>query len=259
MKSIFVSGIHTVNVGDDLFFHILFNRYPNTRMIIYAPFVYKSIFKTFNNVIVLSKEDKPITKLIKFSRLLHIPELFLIYTYIFIRYHVNCFLVIGGSLFMEGNTNMPQLLNKLHKMKFLFPRIKVAIMGSNFGPCYSTGFYETVRKALSYTDDVCFRDKVSYEMFSDLPNVRWGNDIVLHMDTDENKQKKKMICINIRSVEKWPTLKPYKEKYLDLIHSQITEYQQNNWGGYIFSPFVKNMVMMILQMNYMNYLKIKAA
>lgn len=181
MKSIFVYSITTLNVGDDLFMKILFERYPTTRMVLYAPENYKTLFENYRNVIIVNESDKRVNRLIKISRLLHLPRTVFLYIYLFIKYKISLFLVIGGSLFMEGKSNMPATMKKMRLLKLLFPRMKVAVIGSNFGPCYSEEFYNEVKNSLRSADDVCFRDKTSYDTFSDLPNVRWGNDIVFHM------------------------------------------------------------------------------
>ena len=45
MKKIKVYAYTRQNLGDDLFIKILCERYPNTQFVLYAPNVYKDIFK----------------------------------------------------------------------------------------------------------------------------------------------------------------------------------------------------------------------
>ena len=232
MNNVFVYGVNTVNVGDDLFMRILFERYPNTRMIIYASNVYSSLFRDYKNVVIVSDTESVVKRLIRVSHILHIPPTLLIYAYLFKKYRINFFLVVGGSLFMEGKSNITNTLKKLKLLKLCFPKLKSAVIGSNFGPCLTRGFYESVKKSLRDVDDVCFRDEASYLAFADLPNVRWGNDIVFHKETNSLLTKEKRVCINIRSVDKWPTLKPYKADYLRIAKSFISEFQSK---GYVVS------------------------
>ena len=73
MNNVFVYGVNTVNVGDDLFMRILFERYPNTRMIIYASNVYSSLFRDYKNVVIVSDTECVVKRLIRISHILHIP------------------------------------------------------------------------------------------------------------------------------------------------------------------------------------------
>lgn len=232
MKNIFVHSITTVNVGDDLFMQMLFKRYPDIKMVLYAPSTYKLMFKSFSNVKVVSDNDKFVKRIIRLSKFLHLPQTMLIYGFLTIKFKINLFLVVGGSLFMEGNSNTPSILRRIHYFKCLFPRMKVAVIGSNFGPCSTVNFFNSVRKSLHCADDVCFRDRASYEAFAELSNVRWGNDIVMHSRIDKDCAiiKKKNVCINIRSVERWESLRPYKEKYLQTIKSLVSDFQAKGYS-----------------------------
>lgn len=229
-KSVYLYGVHSVNLGDDLFFKILFERYPNTRFIMTANDIYKKMFKQHNNVIVFSNSSS-IMKLIKgISSFFHIPQSGLMYLYIFLRYRINLFLVVGGSLFMEGNSNMGSHIMGLSKIqKMFFRKLKIAILGANFGPYKTDKFKNDTEKVLSLVDDVCFRDLYSYNQFSHLPNIRWGNDIVLHINNLKKEKKEKVVCVNIRSVDKWPTLKPYKEQYIKKTIQLINHFQKMNY------------------------------
>lgn len=232
MKNVFVYGINTVNVGDDLFMRILFERYPNTRMIMYASNVYSALFKDYHNVVIVSETESVVKRLIRVSHILQIPPTLLIYAYLFKKYRIDLFLIVGGSLFMEGKSNITNTLKKIKLLKLRFPKLKTAVIGSNFGPCITRGFYESVKNSIRDVNDVCFRDEASYHAFAGLPNVRWGNDIVFHNETNYVPTKEKRVCINIRNVEKWPTLKPYKANYLGIIKTLITGFQSK---GYVIS------------------------
>lgn len=229
MKTIFVSGIHTINLGDDLFMQILFERYAESRIVLFAPEIYKTLFEKYNNVIVVTEKDETKNKLMGISRLLHLSQTSILYLYLIYKYNISLFLIIGGSLFMEGNSNMLSTMKKMRILKVIVPKLKVAIIGANFGPCKTAIYYQKVKNSLRYADDVCFRDQASYDAFSGLTNVRWGNDVVMHINTNLSVKKKKVVCINIRSVEKWPTLRPHKEKYLNIIKSFVSEFQREGY------------------------------
>jgi len=136
---------------------------------------------------------------------------------------------------MEGNSNVPKLLGKIKKLKLIFPKTKICIIGANFGPSKTKQWIITVKDALKGLDDVCFRDKQSFNIFSSLKNVRWANDIVMHQDFHGNIEKKDILCVNIRSVEKWPTLKPQKEEYLKKTKNIIEIFQKKGYEIKIIS------------------------
>lgn len=131
---------------------------------------------------------------------------------------------------MEGKSRMPSFIQGVCRMRKFRPKMKIAIIGSNFGPFETEQWRNKVESSLKLADDVCFRDKASYQTFSNLPNIRWGNDIVMHLSHESRKEKERSICVNIRSVEKWPSLKPYKEKYLNTVKSLIIYYQEKGYS-----------------------------
>ena len=55
MKKVKVYAYTRQNLGDDLFLKILCERYKNTKFILYAPEVYKEIFKNDNNTTTHAK------------------------------------------------------------------------------------------------------------------------------------------------------------------------------------------------------------
>ena len=235
MNSVFVHGIYTKNVGDDLFLKILLERYPSTKMVMLAPEEYEHLLGKYSNCVVVSQSDKTICRLVKICQFFHLPKNFLVYAYLFIKYRINFFLIIGGSLFIEGNSHITSLLNGLKRMRFLFPRLKIAILGSNFGPSKTEKWSSIVLEAISVCDDVCFRDKASYDLFSSLPIVRWGNDIVMHVEPVGRGGANKSICVNMRSVDTWPTLKPYKKEYLRNTLKIVNHFVKKGYSVHLLS------------------------
>ena len=226
--NVLLHGIHTINLGDDLFFRIILERYPKSRFIMYAPEIYKRILSDYGNCLVLSDSDESVRKLLQLSKILHLPRVLLIYLYIFIKYRIDIFLIVGGSLFIEGKSHIPSLVNRMRIFTKLL-RIRICVIGSNFGPCYTQEFKNKVIKTISHLDDICFRDLPSYELFSKCSNVRWANDIVMHHRPSTNVRKEHRICVNIRSVDNWPSLKPYKKEYLEKVKSIIERYQKSGY------------------------------
>ncbi len=227
--SVLLYGIHTINLGDDLFFKIILERYPDVRFIFYAPSIYKDILFDQKNCVVVSDSDRLVRLLKKVSRILHLPLLSLVYIYLFLRYRIKMFLIAGGSIFIEKNSNIPKVVSNIKKITRFLPKTKICIIGSNFGPCTTKEWEKQVARVLEDVDDVCFRDIQSYKTFSYLPNVRYANDIVMHCVHNETYSKQNVLCVNIRSVDKWPTLKPNKDKYLHQTKSIIEYYQTRGY------------------------------
>lgn len=230
MKNVLLYGVHSVNLGDDLFFKIIIERYKTTRFILHAPVVYRSIFKNYENCEVVSNSDLTIKHLGNISKILHLPASLLLYLYLFVKYKIDVILIAGGSLFIEGNSNMPKFIRNIKKISLFFPRIKICIIGSNFGPSTTESWKLSVNNALKNVDDVCFRDIQSYKEFSNLKNVRWANDIVMHQNIKCSPIREKVLCVNIRSVENWPTLKPKKTFYLQKTKQIIEGYYTQGYA-----------------------------
>lgn len=230
MKTVIVRNVHTLNVGDDLFLHILNDRYPNTRFVMVASEKYKQAFGKYWGGIIVTERNLFYILSSLIGKVLRIPSTTFLYIWLLIRYRVNLFLIIGGSLFMEGKSKMPFFIEGVSRMRKFRPKMKIAVIGSNFGPCETVQWRQKVEKSLKLADDVCFRDKASYQEFAHLPNVRWGNDIVMHLTPHHQNQRTKSICVNIRSVDKWPSLKPFKEAYLNTVCSLINYYRTSGYS-----------------------------
>lgn len=105
---------------------------------------------------------------------LHQPELF---------YHLvdkDCwFIMLGGSLFAENKGENAESL-QLKNLAFAVKRAQETfVIGSNFGPYKNNSFLEGYTNLFMNTNDVCFRDKKSLDLFrGSLKNVRFSPDVV---------------------------------------------------------------------------------
>ena len=125
MRTVIVHGVCTQNVGDDLFFYILKERYPNTRFVMYAPDEYKNTLGRDKKWIIISRSDFPTRLSFFVGKILRLPLLTFLYFWLIIRYRANLFLFIGGSLFMEGKSNMPTFISGLNKLRRIRPKMKI--------------------------------------------------------------------------------------------------------------------------------------
>ena len=77
---------------------------------------------------------------------------------------------IGGSIFIERADSVDKFFSETNKNLF--------IMGANFGPYRTQTFFDTRKQRLQCAADCCFRDRYSYQLFSDILTVRYAPDIL---------------------------------------------------------------------------------
>lgn len=186
MKRVYLKGYLYFNLGDDLFFQIIANRYKNVKFISLTKFDYniaKNIkFINYNKI-------KFVDRLIKlFSLKNKSVESLLIRK-------SDIVVLIGGSMFIENSSTYPKDLFSKSK--------KYYILGSNFGPYKTDLFFNKYKNIFSNAHDVCFRDRYSFNLFKELPNVRTASDIVFSLDFDNiNIINEKRVIISVIDVSK---------------------------------------------------------
>ena len=170
MKSIIgVRFYSALNLGDDLFIYILSRRYGENNILTYNQKIPSSLDKIY----VL-----PRYKYIFFRALEKITRK--IFLDIWLSRSSEIYVYIGGSIFIENNN-----LQKWEEETRFYRDLSIPyyILGSNFGPYKNPKFVGIVRDIVSGAQDVCFRDKASYELFRDIPSVRVATDIAFTLNT----------------------------------------------------------------------------
>lgn len=160
-----------LNVGDDLFIHIITSRYPNAEFTLAAETgeQYSRFIDAHPNLRAFSGH----TLFYRAARRAgHIP---LIEKSILRRF--DAVVYIGGSIFME-NTADRYLENALFAEISYCARknIPYYILSCNFGPYVTEEYREKMKHCFDMCADVCFRDRASYELFRDVPSVRFAPD-----------------------------------------------------------------------------------
>lgn len=170
MKSIIgVRFYSALNLGDDLFIYILSRRYGENNILTYNQKIPSSLDKIY----VL-----PRYKYIFFRALEKITRKN--FLDIWLSRSSEIYVYIGGSIFIENNN-----LQKWEEETRFYRDLSIPyyILGSNFGPYKNPKFVGIVRDIVSGAQDVCFRDKASYELFRDIPSVRVATDIAFTLNT----------------------------------------------------------------------------
>ena len=196
------------NLGDDLFLYILSMRYPNQKFIAFSRT--RSNLKLPNlRIIYIPRLLNKIIKIITLNKIdLAYPKLNQYPTEV----------LIGGSMFIEGKSS-ENYLNVNKKNYYL---------GCNFGPYQTEAYLKKYHEIFSKVNDICFRDKYSYELFHDLSNVRIAPDIVFSLpeirDTpSSNIEQKPYVIISVMDFAR-NGLEKKEDDYLKFIHQVIKKF-----------------------------------
>lgn len=183
MKKIFVDIYLQFNLGDDLFLDILAQKYSNCEFTInYLGKNYDSFISQYSNV-----NRRKYTLFNKIGQRLKISDS--ITNYDKIAEEHDALLFIGGSIFREEEYHHSLYQDRMEIVREFKKRDKpVFILGANFGPFKTEQFLNDYKEFFKLCDDVCFRDLYSWELFGDLPRVRYAPDIVFQMNVDKYKE-----------------------------------------------------------------------
>ena len=168
-KKVLVRAYMQKNIGDDLFVYLLCKRFPsiNFHVICDKHKLGKSLGERQNLFLINAGSLwNKLAEKIKFFSKLREKRL--------CKKFDTC-VRIGGSIFFE-NKGVDYSKSVPAQFKNYF------VIGANFGPYETEGFYNFYRKAFTTYKDVCFRDKYSFELFKDIKNVRYAPDVVFGLD-----------------------------------------------------------------------------
>lgn len=170
-KSVMLYGFYGMNLGDDLFFEKLIKRYPNTLFLVYCFEYYRPFFEQFENVKFYAFEEEMVQKVNRIGKKLKIHDMF--EWLLLKRSHATVH--IGGSIYQQiGDYELDYKLRIRRKQPFK-PFFSITC---NFGAFKTQEFKLKWRKQFKKFKDICFRDKYSYNLFSDLGCVRYAPDLL---------------------------------------------------------------------------------
>lgn len=217
---ILLNGFFHENLGDDLFFHLITARYPQHKFYLPVHADHKKAYAGKQNVKLLpqSKFLRGVNKILcRITPKLGVQA--------WLSRKTDLSVLIGGSMFQELSQDGSDL-----KRLAAMPRHPKAlyILGINFGPHRTQAYLDACRGYLSEARDVCFRDSISYNYFSDLKNTRLGSDMVFNIQQlcPPATQKENTCVISIMDFSAKPALAPFADAYYHFLLDVATQQQK---------------------------------
>lgn len=238
---VLLSAYTQLNLGDDLLIKSIVEKYPNTLFVIPCRKEYESFLSFYKNVIQVNLNSWLVSYIDRFFRKFEASSFYalnsLLLRLLDLKYRFTHYIVIGGSIFMESSSKNKGLdvLRSYVRVKKILNNAKLDFIGCNFGPCISNQYRQNIYKVFLLADDVCFRDRTSYESFSKITNIRLGNDVVLESLIIPKVKKKKRIGISLISLKERSFLASLAESYRKKIAEIISFFVDKQYEVVLFS------------------------
>lgn len=187
---IMLYGFYGHNLGDDVFFDMLFKRYPNTLFYILGGSDYTQFFARYANVRFYDMSRPMIVKINKLGKKMGIDNLF----EIILLDATDAAMHIGGSIYQQiadWETDLKQRKRRNRSFKGFFA------ISNNFGPYSTEGYIKFWRRQFKSFDDICFRDYYSYNLFSTISSVRYAPDLLFSYKTSVPAVQKKQVAVSV--------------------------------------------------------------
>ena len=220
MKKVFLMAYARKNFGDDLFLKMLIERYPM-----------HEFYMKISNCEFLSYLDEKYTNLHVIEGPDTDDEIY--------KTDVNdydAYIYIGGSIFMEGG----KVYNLSEKFYNFIERCKknnkpFCYVSCNYGPYKTKEYLELSRKTFKTCTDICFRDLYSYNMFDDIPNVRYAPDFAFSYPVKNISKIKDSVGISVIDLGIRNELKEKEKDYINFLTNNIKSYLSQGKKVYLYS------------------------
>lgn len=220
------------NIGDDLFIQTICNRYPGKRFIISNKAKYGSLREIdnleFSKVLEwwLLFDSVSSSNIIK-RCIAKFAKVFL--RFVLGKHDIGVYIV--GNAFKNTNytdsTQLNWLKNRIALTKQFY------LLSTNFGPYNDNRWKDEAHICFEQVTDICFRDLNSYNLFADLPNVRYAPDAILSLGKQCKEDTNKTILIsvidcNYSSRDIW--LKKLSSSYENKIIEIIKQFKEKDYN-----------------------------
>ena len=175
-KKMMLYGFYGHNLGDDMFFDMLFRRYPDVLFAVCDSSSYTGFFEKYNNVRLYAADSASAIRINLLGEKFGKKN---IYEKI-VRSSTSGGIHLGGSVYQQiGNWKQDLEDRKSRKQsgKSFFG------ISNNFGPYHSDDYREFWKEQFRTWNDVCFRDLYSYNLFSEISSVRYAPDALFAFES----------------------------------------------------------------------------
>lgn len=226
---VYLRGFFYANLGDDLFIHMMAQRYPHIKFVIIVNSKYSYSYSSENNIDIIKFNkvirgmDKLINKMFPSTSLYHLIEK-----------KADLSVVIGGSLFQEF-VNDSEALGRLKMLPGKYH--STYILGANFGPYVTQTYLQTAQNYFRRVQDICFRDSWSFQMFEDIDHIRYAPDIVFGIESLVKKvtKKEKTYVISVMNFAMKNNLASYITAYKKFIINIASYYSAYDYDVILVS------------------------
>ncbi len=187
MKKVFLRAYDKQNLGDDLFVRTITARYPHVRFYWRTEEANRQNFADVPNLKVIPPEPA-VARLLKSLR----PSLANRYLH-WQEKRCDASVYIGGSIFME----YPKWRQFCEGWTFGAENYRYYVLGANFGPYHDPDYPPAMGQIFRKMRDVCFRDQFSYDLFAQVPTVRYAPDILLSYPMPKAPVQKKQVFVSV--------------------------------------------------------------
>lgn len=224
MKNIYLKAYVNCNLGDDLFIYMITKRYSKCKFNLITNKKYNINYNGNLSIKHYNFVNRVINKIIKvITNSNNSLENYLMQK-------SDLTVLIGGSMFIEGNN--------YNSKYFIGGGKPYYILGSNFGPYRTKEYYNKFYDIFKNAEDVSFREKYSYDLFSDLKNVHFTSDLVFSLDVKNIKiENNKRVVFSIIGEGKINS--QYNEQYEKFIIDTIKFFKDKGYEILLMS-FCKN-------------------
>lgn len=217
MKRVFLYAYDKINLGDDLFIRTIVRRYPDVQFYIWTARGNQTTFRDLANLKVLDKDGCSVRLLGKLRG--SFPGRYRGW----LEKRCDASVYIGGSIFME----YPNWEQYVDWWNYKAVNYRFFALGANFGPYKTEDYRDKMRRVFDNMQDVCFRDRYSFEHFRGCEKVRYAPDILFSYPMPNAAVKRKQIFVSVIDCEgrdESHNLSAHGKFYVDQMASILKEY-----------------------------------
>ena len=228
-----------LNLGDDLFLHILLMRYKRVTFFIQYDERYEQFVNKYDNLIFIEK-SVAYKFLEKFQALYNKYVIRGFNPILLNPDNYDSILFLGGSIFSAGGLKeyAKPIFNTYNYLCEIFTdrKKRCFFLGCNFEKNYPENLIKSYSRLFSRDlVDVCFRDLYSQKVFVQTPNIRFADDIVFGYKYGKKLYPQKILGISIIELKNRKTLLQHYNGYMEFLAGVIKKAVEDKYHIRLFS------------------------